>query len=80
MTITQPNQGKYRRNLRKSRFKVRTATLFLSSIVILSALIVGAWFAGEDKINAIFAEINFLQRNPPMWLEAPMVTGKYLLL
>ncbi|MDY6902600.1 MAG: glycosyltransferase [Cyanobacteriota bacterium] len=79
MTLTQSNQGKYRRNLRKSRFKVRTATLFLLSIVILSALIVGGWFAGEDKINAIFAEINFLQRNPPMWLEAPMVAGKYLL-
>ncbi|MEM6402629.1 MAG: glycosyltransferase [Cyanobacteria bacterium P01_D01_bin.116] len=79
MTITQSNQRKYRRNPRKSRFKIRTATLFLISIVILSGVVVGAWFAGEDKINAIFAEINFLQRNPPLWLEAPMVTGKYLL-
>ena len=76
MTITQSNQRKYRRNPRKSRFKIRTATLFLISIVILSGVVVGAWFAGEDKINAIFAEINFLQRNPPLWLEAPMVTGK----
>ncbi len=79
MTLIQSNQRKYRRNLRKSKFKIRTATLFLLSIVILSAIVVGAWFAGEDKINAIFAEINFLQRNPPMWLEAPMVAGKYLL-
>ncbi|AFY52651.1 glycosyl transferase [Rivularia sp. PCC 7116] len=79
MTITQSNQAKYRRNLRKSQFKIRIATLFLSGVVILSAIIVAAWFAGEDKINAIFAQINFLQRNPPMWLEAPMVTGKYLL-
>ncbi|MGB6295395.1 MAG: glycosyltransferase [Rivularia sp. (in: cyanobacteria)] len=79
MTITQSNQRKYRRNPRKSKFKVRLATLFLLSIVILSAIVVGAWFAGEDRINAIFAELNFLQRNPPMWLEAPMVTGKYLL-
>jgi cellulose synthase (UDP-forming) len=79
MTITQSNQRKYRRNPRKSKFKVRLATLFLLSIVILSGIVVGAWFAGEDRINAIFAELNFLQRNPPMWLEAPMVTGKYLL-
>jgi len=79
MTITQSNQKKYRRSPRKSRFKPRAATLFLLSIIILSAIVVGAWFAGEDKINAIFAEINLLQRNPPMWLEAPMVTGKYLL-
>ncbi|MCJ8283341.1 MAG: glycosyltransferase, partial [Rivularia sp. ALOHA_DT_140] len=79
MTITQLKRGKYQRNLRRSKLKIRTATLFLVSIVILSAVIVGSWFAGEDKINAIFAEINFLQRNPPIWLEAPMVTGKYLL-
>ncbi len=79
MTITQSNQRKYRRNLRVSRFKIRYATLLLLSIVILSAIIVAAWFAGEDKINAIFAEINFLQRNPPMWLETPMVAGNYLL-
>ena len=78
MTIT-PSEIKYRRNLRKSKLKIRTATLFLLSIVILSAVIVAAWFAGENQINAIFAQINFLQRNPPMWLEAPMVTAKYLL-
>ncbi|MGB3651794.1 MAG: cellulose synthase catalytic subunit, partial [Rivularia sp. (in: cyanobacteria)] len=78
MTIT-PSEIKYRRNLRKRIFKVRTATLFLLSIIILSAVIVAAWFAGENQINAIFAQVNFLQRNPPMWLEAPMVTAKYLL-
>ncbi len=79
MTITQPGQPKDDRHLRKRIFKIRVATLFLLSIVILSAIIVAAWFTGENKINAIFAEINFLQQNPPMWLEAPMVTGKYLL-
>ncbi len=78
MTIT-PSEIKYQRNLRKRIFKVRTATLFLFSIVILSAVIVAGWFAGEGQINAIFAQINVLQKNPPMWLEAPMVTGKYLL-
>lgn len=79
MTITQTGQTKSQRHLRKRIFKIRTATLFLLSIIILSAIIVAAWFTGENKINAIFAEINFLQQNPPMWLEAPMVTGKYLL-
>ena len=79
MTITQSNREKYRGNPRKSKFKLRAATLFLLSTIILSGAVVGAWFAGEDKINAIFAEINFLQRNPPIWLEAPMLAGKYLL-
>ncbi|MEM7727022.1 MAG: glycosyltransferase, partial [Cyanobacteria bacterium P01_A01_bin.45] len=38
-----------------------------------------AWFAGENKISGIFAELNYIQKNPPIWLEVPMVTGKYLL-
>lgn len=57
MTITQFNKRKSQRQLSKRIFRARKATLFLSSIVILSAIIVAAWFAGEDKINAIFAEI-----------------------
>ncbi len=78
MTIT-PSEIKYQRNLRKRIFKVRIATLFLLGFIIVAAIIVAGWFAGEGQINAIFAQINVLQKNPPMWLEAPMVTGKYLL-
>ncbi|NJM19790.1 MAG: glycosyltransferase [Richelia sp. RM2_1_2] len=78
MIITPSEKRKYRRKFQRI-FKFRIATLFLFSIVIISAIIVIAWFAGEDKINAIFAEINVLQQNPPIWLEVPMVTGKYLL-
>ncbi|MGF1675792.1 MAG: glycosyltransferase, partial [Rivularia sp. (in: cyanobacteria)] len=78
MIITPSKRRKYRRKFQRI-FKIRIATLFLFSIVIISAIIVAGWFAGEDQINAIFAEINVLQQNPPIWLEVPMVTGKYLL-
>jgi cellulose synthase (UDP-forming) len=63
----------------KKVLQFRTATLILLGIVILSCIIVGAWFAGENRIVSIFAQINALQQNPPMWLEVPMVMGEYLL-
>ncbi|MEM7553175.1 MAG: glycosyltransferase [Cyanobacteria bacterium P01_A01_bin.84] len=59
--------------------KVYRATFILIGIVVICAIIVAAWFVGENKISAIFAELNYLQKNPPMWLEVPIVTGKYLL-
>ncbi|MEM7727428.1 MAG: cellulose synthase catalytic subunit, partial [Cyanobacteria bacterium P01_A01_bin.45] len=65
---------------RKHRsFKLHRTTFILVSIVILCGIIVAAWFAGENKISGIFAELNYIQKNPPIWLEVPMVTGKYLL-
>lgn len=41
--------------------------------------IVAAWFAGESRITAIFAQLEAMQQNPPMWIEVPMVAGEYLL-
>ncbi|MEB3218226.1 MAG: glycosyltransferase [Nostocales cyanobacterium 94392] len=78
MIITPSEKRKYQGKSQRI-FKIRIATLFLFSIVIISAIIVAGWFAGENQISAIFAEINVLQQNPPIWLEVPMVTGKYLL-
>ena len=55
------------------------ATLFLLVTVALSAVFVVAWFAGVGQIEQIFTHIQFLQDNPPMWLEVPRVMGQYLL-
>lgn len=56
----------------------RLATLVLIGIVVLAGAIAVAWFAGAGAIEAIVARLNALQRQPPFWLEAPMVTGRYL--
>lgn len=56
----------------------RLATLFLLGVVFLSGAIVTAWFAGIGVIQQIFTQIQLMQDNPPMWLEVPMVAGKYL--
>ena len=58
--------------------QVRWATLVMGGTVGLAAAIVAAWFAGESQITQIFAELQRLQNQPPMWLEVPMVAGQYL--
>ena len=80
MTTTQKiGRESVRSRALKLNFRVRMATLVMLSVVLLSGLIVVGWFAGERRINAIFEQINWLQQNPPIWLEAPMVTGEYLI-
>jgi cellulose synthase (UDP-forming) len=80
MAITQfANQKSHQKIENKCLFRFRTATLVLLTIVILSAIVVSAWFFGEGTINRIFAQINAFQQHPPMWLEVPMVAGRYLL-
>ena len=79
MKVTNFENKKKKHLTNKHLFKPRKATLILLFAFILSAIIVFAWFTGENRINAIFAEINVLQENPPLWLEVPMVAGRYLL-
>jgi cellulose synthase (UDP-forming) len=58
---------------------LRAMTLFLLSMTVISAAIGVAWFAGQGTISTIFQQLNGLQENPPLWLEAPMMIGEYLL-
>ncbi len=57
----------------------RLATLLIFGTIALSGVIVAAWFAGDGTISIIFEQLNQLQENPPMWIEAPMMVGHYLL-
>lgn len=79
MTITHWRKKKSRSLATKNSFQLRTATLVLFAIVFFSAIIVFAWFTGEGTISHIFSQINTFQQRPPVWLEVPMMTGKYLL-
>ncbi|MBN3958964.1 glycosyltransferase [Nostoc sp. NMS8] len=64
----------------KRVIQFHTATLILLGIVLFSGIIIAGWFAGENRISGIFAQINYWQMHPPMWLEVPRMEGKYLLL
>jgi len=66
------------RDFRRVR-RLRVATLLLVGFVALSCVVVAAWFAGEGRINHIFAQFQLLQDHPPLWLQVPMVMGEYLL-
>lgn len=57
----------------------RIATLVLFGTFAVCGAIATAWFAGEGTISTIFQRLNQLQTNPPMWIEAPMMVGQYLL-
>ncbi len=56
------------------------ATLLLLGITLIAALIVILWAIGLGQIEDIFAYLNLLQEQPPMWVEAPMVMSRFLLL
>ena len=55
-------------------------TLFLVGIVVLAAGIAMLWAVGYSAIADIFAYLNLLQENPPIWVQAPMVMSRFLLL
>lgn len=55
----------------------RGFTLMLGFILVTGVAVSG-WFAGEQRIAQIGTQILRLLETPPMWLEAPMVAGEYL--
>ena len=55
------------------------ATVMMLGVVAIALGLSFAWFTGEGQISRIFAQLNLLQQSPPMWLEAPMVAGHYLI-
>ncbi len=55
------------------------ATGIMVGVVAIALALAFAWFRGEGQITRIFAQLNLLQQSPPMWLEAPMVAGHYLI-
>ena len=59
--------------------RVQLATVVMLSGVALAGAIVAAWFAKEGTTSQIFQHLNQLQEQPPMWIEAPMMLGGYLL-
>ena len=79
MTTSQINKQMSKRRILKRVFRLRVATLIMVGIVAFAGAIAAAWFAGEGTISYLFAELQKWQEKPPMWVEAPMVAGKYLL-
>ncbi len=79
MTSSQFNKTNLERQELQRVRKLKTATIVMLGITILTSVIVAGWFAGEGKIKGIFNQVQLLQDNPPFWLEAPIVMGEYLI-
>jgi cellulose synthase (UDP-forming) len=45
----------------------------------IAAMIALGWFMGNGAIAAIFAQLDAMQQNPPMWAMTPMMVGQYFL-
>lgn len=66
-----------------SKIKYKTiqpklATLVLFGFVIVAAIVVLLWAIGLGVIEDIFAYLNLLQEQPPMWIEAPMAMAQFI--
>ncbi len=78
MNTSQPDT-KFQQRIWKRFSRVQLATLIMVGSVIVSGAIIAAWFAKQGAIAQIFQTLNQLQENPPMWIQAPMMVGNYLL-
>ena len=66
-------------NIKLKNIQPKIATLVLLGIVVIAAVIVLLWATEIGRIDDIFAYLNSLQQQPPMWVEAPMVMSQFLL-
>ncbi|MGF1461169.1 MAG: glycosyltransferase [Leptolyngbyaceae cyanobacterium] len=58
---------------------IRWATLIMLGLCLLMAVVIAAWFSGQTQVTRLFEQLAALQANPPRWVQAPMVAGRYLL-
>ena len=61
-------------------FRLPIATLVAIAVTSFATAVAVGWFADIGAISNIFAHINVWQQNPPVWLQVPTVTPKYLLI
>ncbi|MEM7594302.1 MAG: glycosyltransferase [Cyanobacteria bacterium P01_A01_bin.83] len=60
--------------------KPQLATLLLMGTVILAAGVVALWTVGYGDVPDLFAYLNLMQENPPVWVTVPMLMSRFLLL
>ncbi len=81
MTGSKLSSQNSRRRLLRRVLRLRVATLVMLSVVFGAGAIAAAWFTGDGTLTQLFAQLQSLQQNPPIWLKVPRVTPqKYLLL
>ncbi|MBD2462244.1 glycosyltransferase [Oscillatoria sp. FACHB-1407] len=80
MATSQMVKERGRNSQSRKALRPQVTTIAMLGVVFLAGAITAAWFAGQGAIAKIFAQWNAMEQAPPLWLEVPMVAGRYLLL
>lgn len=62
----------------QKKYTTHLATLITFAVILIFSLIIILWFAEVGTINSIFIYLNSLQENPPIWVKAPTMLGKFI--
>ncbi|MBD0301147.1 MAG: cellulose synthase catalytic subunit, partial [Tolypothrix sp. T3-bin4] len=80
MAVSEFSRKNSKRRLLRRVFRLRLATLVMLSVVVCASALSTAWSTGEGTMSHLFAYLQALQENPPIWLEVPAVSSNYYLL
>ena len=80
MTVSELTPQNLRRPLLLRVLRWRIATLVMLGIVVAVSTISVKWSMGESRVTQLFFQLQFVQENPPIWLEVPSVSHEYYLL
>ncbi|HEY9831739.1 MAG TPA: glycosyltransferase [Stenomitos sp.] len=78
MTVSELTSQNFRRLL--LRVQLRIATLMMLGMIVAVSLIAVKWSMRERIVTQLFLQLHFLQENPPIWLDVPIVSHEYYLL
>ncbi|MGF1542287.1 MAG: glycosyltransferase [Pleurocapsa sp.] len=59
---------------------LHTTTMFIFALLGFCLALTLSWLLGNTHVTELFAQLHFIQENPPNWLNPPQVGNKYYLL
>lgn len=80
MAVSESSGKNSRRPFLRRVFRLRVATLVMLSVVIAANAIAVACFTGGVTLSQLFAYLQNLPENFPIWLEVPEISSNYYLL
>ncbi|MGF1494485.1 MAG: glycosyltransferase [Microcoleaceae cyanobacterium] len=79
MTLGQSHRPLKQSILRGLRFPKTATRIMLGTLAFLTAVAL-SWFSGQENVTQLFAQLHFLQQNPPFWVRVPDFSNQHLML
>ena len=80
MAVSEISTKNSRRRLLRRVFRLRVATLVMLSVVVAASVIAASWFTCEGTTTQLFAHLQALLENPPIWIKVLLVSDERYLL